>query len=168
MKGIEVGHVFKLGTKYSEALGASYLDANGREQSIIMGCYGIGVSRVVAAIVEQHHDERGMVWSATVAPYLVHLVPVSVKDETQRQIAEDLYVSLQSLGIEVLMDDRDERAGVKFKDADLLGMPIRIVVGKDAADGNVEYAERHSGEKRLVPVAEALDRISGAKAASLL
>jgi prolyl-tRNA synthetase len=168
VKGIEVGHVFKLGTKYSEALGAGYLDANGREQSIIMGCYGIGVSRVVAAIVEQHHDERGMVWPASVAPYLVHLVPVSVKDETQRQIAEDLYFTLQRMGIEVLMDDRDERAGVKFKDADLIGLPIRIVVGKDAADGNVEYAERHSGEKRLVPVAEALDRISGAKAASLL
>lgn len=160
VKGIEVGHVFKLGTKYSEALGAHYLDTNGREQLIIMGCYGIGVSRIVSAIVEQHHDERGIVWPAAIAPYRVHLIAVSIKDETQRNVAEELYEALRQRGIDVLLDDRDERAGVKFNDSDLIGLPIRIVVGKDAIHGNVEYVDRCTNDKQLLSTDEALLRIS--------
>ena len=159
-KGIEVGHVFKLGTKYSDALKARYLDANGREQPMIMGCYGIGVSRIVSAIVEQHHDERGIVWPIEIAPYRVHLIPVSIKDETQRKVAEDMYEALRKMGIEVLLDDRDERAGVKFNDADLVGIPLRIVVGKDASHGNVEYVERGVNDKQLLSIDEALRRTS--------
>lgn len=159
VKGIEVGHVFKLGTKYSEALGARYVDAHGKEQQIIMGCYGIGVSRLMSAIVEQHHDERGIVWPAAVAPYRVHLIPVSVKDETQRNAAERLYDTLRQQGIDVLLDDRDDRAGVKFNDADLIGLPIRIVIGKDAVRGYVEYVERSSNDRQLLSIQEAVLRI---------
>lgn len=159
VKGIEVGHVFKLGTKYSEALGARYLDANGREQLMIMGCYGIGVSRIVSAIVEQHYDERGIVWPAAVAPYQVHLIPVFIKDETQRKVAEELYDALQKSGIDVLLDDRDERLGVKFNDSDLIGLPIRIVIGRNAIYGNVEYIERRGNDKQLLSVEETIMRI---------
>src|SRR3569832_411256 len=106
MRGIEVGHVFKLGTKYSEAMGARYLDANGREQAIIMGCYGIGVSRILSAFVEQNHDERGIIWSPAIAPYQTHIIPVSVKDEAQMRLANALYDRLRSRGIEVIIDDR--------------------------------------------------------------
>lgn len=159
VKGIEVGHVFKLGTKYSEALGARYLDANGKEQPMIMGCYGIGVSRIIAAIVEQYHDDRGIRWPAALAPYLVHLVPVSVKDNAQMQIAESLYAALREQGIDVLLDDRDERAGVKFNDSDLIGIPFRIVIGKDAANGNVEFVERATGTKQLLTVEDALAKV---------
>lgn len=158
-KGIEVGHVFKLGTKYSEALGARYLDANGREQTMIMGCYGIGVSRIIAAIAEQYHDDRGIQWPAAVAPYRVHIVPVSVKDDAQMQIAETLYAALKVRGIDVLIDDRDERAGVKFNDSDLIGIPIRVVIGKDAVNGNVEYVERSEGVKQLLSIEEVLARL---------
>lgn len=158
-KGIEVGHVFKLGTKYSESLGARYLDENGREQPMIMGCYGIGVSRILSAIVEQHHDERGIVWPAAIAPYRAHLIPVSIKDLTQMKVAENLYDELRNRGIDVLLDDRDERAGVKFNDSELIGLPIRIVVGRDATDGNVEYVERASNNKSLLSMEEALMRI---------
>ncbi|WP_055106396.1 proline--tRNA ligase [Paenibacillus ihumii] len=160
VKGVEVGHVFKLGTKYSEALGARYLDTNGREQLMIMGCYGIGVSRIVSAIVEQHHDERGIVWPTAIAPYRVHLIPISIKDDTQRKIANDMYDALRQRGIEVLLDDRDERAGVKFNDSDLIGLPIRIVVGKDSVRGNVEYVDRGTNEKQLLSIDEALLRVS--------
>ncbi|GGG04299.1 hypothetical protein GCM10010916_21630 [Paenibacillus abyssi] len=160
VKGIEVGHVFKLGTKYSEALGARYLDANGREQLMIMGCYGIGVSRIVSAIVEQHHDERGIAWPIAIAPYRVHLIPISIKDDTQRKIANDMYDALRQRGIEVLLDDRDERAGVKFNDSDLIGLPIRIVIGKDSVHGNVEYVDRGTNEKQLLSIDEALLRVS--------
>ncbi|CAG7637253.1 proline--tRNA ligase [Paenibacillus allorhizosphaerae] len=158
-KGIEVGHVFKLGTKYSEALGARYLDANGKEQPIIMGCYGIGVSRMLSAIIEQNHDERGMIWSPAIAPYHVHIIAVSIKDEVQMRLAEELYARLRERGIEVLLDDRDERAGVKFNDSELIGIPIRVVVGKHAANGNVEYAERKDNEKQLLSKEEAFSRI---------
>lgn len=154
-----MGHVFKLGTKYSEALGARFLDANGREQAMIMGCYGIGVSRILAAIVEQNHDERGMIWPKSLAPYAVHLVPVSTKDEVQTMIANDLYDKLRSHGVDVLLDDRDERAGVKFNDSDLIGIPVRIVIGKDAVNGQVEYVERRSSGKQTLPIDEAIARI---------
>ncbi|MFD2117872.1 proline--tRNA ligase [Paenibacillus yanchengensis] len=160
MKGIEIGHVFKLGMKYSEALGARYLDENGKERSFIMGCYGIGVSRIVSAIVEQHHDERGIIWPEVIAPYKVHLIVVSIKDETQRKVAEDLYNALRKREIDVLLDDRDERVGVKFKDSDLIGLPIRIVIGKDAINRNVEYMERSVNEKQVVSIDEALLRVN--------
>ncbi|MDF2921187.1 MAG: prolyl-tRNA synthetase [Paenibacillaceae bacterium] len=163
VKGIEVGHVFKLGTKYSEVLGARYLDATGRELPMMMGCYGIGVSRIMSAVVEQHHDERGIVWPAAIAPYRVHLIPVSVKDETQRKVAEELYDALRQRGIDTLLDDRDERAGVKFNDADLIGLPIRIIVGKDAVRGKVEYAERGKDGKQLLTIEEALLGITRAR-----
>lgn len=159
VKGIEVGHVFKLGTKYSEPLGARYLDMNGKAQPILMGCYGIGVSRMMSAIVEQHHDERGIIWPPAVAPYQVHLIPVSIKDETQRKLAEALYATFRNYGIDVLLDDRDERAGVKFNDSDLIGLPIRIVIGKDATRGQVEYVERRTNDKQLLSVDEAILRI---------
>ncbi|WP_026674249.1 proline--tRNA ligase [Alkalihalobacterium bogoriense] len=145
-KGIEVGHVFKLGTKYSEALGATYLDENGKSQLMIMGCYGIGVSRTVAAIVEQCHDEKGIVWPLPVAPFHIHLVGINMKDERQKQLAESLYVELKELGYDVLYDDRLERAGVKFNDSDLIGLPVRIGVGKKAVDNIVEVKVRKTGE----------------------
>lgn len=159
-RGIEVGHVFKLGTKYSEKLGATYLDDSGKARTMIMGCYGIGVSRLLSAVIEQHHDEHGIIWPTELAPYQVHVVPVAVKDETQMRLAEEIYGKLQSLGVEVLLDDRDERAGVKFKDADLIGLPVRIVVGKDAAEGRVEFVVRSNpGAKETVTVEEAVERV---------
>ncbi|WP_100404452.1 proline--tRNA ligase [Bacillus solitudinis] len=153
-KGIEVGHVFKLGTKYSEALGANFLDENGKSQTMIMGCYGIGVSRTVAAIVEQNHDEFGLVWPTTVAPFDLHLVTINVKDETQRNLGEALYESLKKSRFDVLFDDRPERAGVKFKDSDLIGLPIRVAIGKRAAEGIVELKIRKTGEMIEVQVDE--------------
>lgn len=158
-KGIEVGHVFKLGTKYSEKLGAAVLDATGREQPVIMGCYGIGVSRILSAVVEQNYEGDGMNWPMAIAPFQVHLIPVSVQDETQAKLAESLYQSLVDRGIEVLFDDREERPGVKFKDSDLFGIPIQIVVGKLAGEGLVEYKERGRQEKEVVAVEEAVSRI---------
>ncbi|SFJ23100.1 proline--tRNA ligase [Thermoflavimicrobium dichotomicum] len=145
-RGIEVGHVFKLGTKYSQAMNANFLDASGKEQPFIMGCYGIGISRLVAAIIEQHHDENGIIWPVNVAPFAVHLIAVNMKNEDQAKIAEGLYEELKRAGMEVLFDDRLERAGVKFKDADLLGIPVRITVGAKASEGIVEIKLRRSGE----------------------
>ncbi|TDL89604.1 proline--tRNA ligase [Vibrio vulnificus] len=145
-KGIEVGHVFKLGTKYSEAMNATFLDENGRSQPMIMGCYGIGVSRTLAAVAEQFNDEKGLVWPENLAPYQVHLIPINMKDEAQAALAEDLYKDLKAQGMEVLMDDRQERAGVKFADSDLIGLPVRVTVGKKASDGIVEVKIRKTGE----------------------
>ncbi len=145
-KGIEVGHVFKLGTKYSEALGATYLDEQGKSQMMIMGCYGIGVSRLIAAIAEQHHDENGLVWPASVAPFHLHLITINVKDEAQKQLSEELYTALKKERYEVLFDDRPERAGVKFNDSDLIGLPVRVAVGKKASEGIVEVKVRKTGE----------------------
>ncbi|WP_230136779.1 proline--tRNA ligase, partial [Peribacillus frigoritolerans] len=145
-KGIEVGHVFKLGTKYSEAMNATFLDENGRSQPMIMGCYGIGVSRTLAAVAEQFNDEKGLVWPKNLAPYQVHLIPINMKDEAQAALAEDLYKDLKAQGMEVLMDDRQERAGVKFADSDLIGLPVRVTVGKKASDGIVEVKIRKTGE----------------------
>ncbi|MBP1995077.1 proline--tRNA ligase [Paenibacillus eucommiae] len=154
-RGIEVGHVFKLGTKYSEKLGARFLDASGSEQVMIMGCYGIGVSRILSAIVEQNQDEQGIIWPMALAPFQVHVIPVSLKDEIQMKTAEELYQRLVDCGIEVLLDDRDERPGVKFKDSDLIGIPIRIVVGKHAAEGNVEFKERARAEQKIMKLEDA-------------
>lgn len=145
-KGIEVGHIFKLGTRYSETMGATVLDENGRSKPMIMGCYGIGVSRIVAAIAEQYNDENGLVWPAQLAPFDIHLIPINMKNEAQKSVAEQLYHQLKDNRFEVLMDDRQERPGVKFADSDLIGLPIRITVGKKAADGIVEVKIRKSGE----------------------
>ncbi|OLO40927.1 proline--tRNA ligase [Alkalihalophilus pseudofirmus] len=153
-KGIEVGHVFKLGTKYSEALGANYLDDQGKTQPMIMGCYGIGVSRTVAAIVEQSNDENGLLWPKSVSPFDIHLIAINVKDEVQLKLADKLYDELRANRLDVLYDERPERAGVKFKDADLIGLPIRIGVGKKAAEGIVEVKVRKTGEMLEVSVAE--------------
>lgn len=145
-KGIEVGHVFKLGTRYSEAMNATYLDDNGKSQPMIMGCYGIGVSRTLAAVAEQFNDENGLVWPAQVAPFEVHLIPINLKDEAQAKLASELYEQLKAQAFEVLMDDRAERPGVKFADSDLIGLPVRVTVGKKAADGIVELKVRKTGE----------------------
>ncbi|MBW7457017.1 proline--tRNA ligase, partial [Paenibacillus sepulcri] len=165
-RGIELGHVFKLGTKYSEAFDARFLDAGGVERPIIMGCYGIGVTRLLAAIVEQHHDQNGMIWPIETAPYHVHLIVVSLQDEAQLAAAELLYEQLKQEGIEVLYDDREERMGVKLKDADLIGLPIRIVVGKGIAQGLVELKER-TGESAQVGHGEVIDRVRAIRSASL-
>ena len=141
-RGVEVGHIFKLGTKYTEALGCTCLDENGEAQKIIMGCYGIGVNRTLAAVIEQNYDENGVIWPVSVAPYQVVVVPVNYANDEQRELAEAIYKELAALGIEVLLDDRSERPGVKFKDADLIGIPVRITVGKKAGEGIVEYKLR--------------------------
>ena len=159
-KGIEVGHVFKLGTRYSEAMNGTYLDENGRSQPMIMGCYGIGVSRTVAAIAEQFNDEKGLMWPVNIAPYQVHLIPVNMKDENQRNLGEKLYDQLIQAGYDVLMDDRNERAGVKFADSDLIGLPVRVTVGKKAVDGIVEVKVRKTGESFEVPVADLAGRLN--------
>lgn len=155
-RGIEVGQVFKLGTKYSESMKAYFKDENMQEKPMIMGCYGIGVTRTMAAIVEQHHDENGIIWPIAVAPYQVIVTLVNISDETQIGVAEEIYNKLAKAGIEVLLDDRDERAGVKFKDADLLGIPIRITVGKRAGEGVVEFKERRETEKKEIEIGEAI------------
>lgn len=141
-RGIEVGQIFKLGTKYSHAMGAVYKDENMKEHDIVMGCYGIGVSRTMAAVVEQSHDENGIIWPVTVAPYHVIITVIKAKDETQMALAEQMEAELTARGVEVIVDDREERPGVKFKDADLLGIPVRITVGKKAGEGIVEYKLR--------------------------
>lgn len=146
-RGIEVGQVFKLGTKYSEAMKATYKDENQKDQLIVMGCYGIGVTRTLAAIVEQNHDENGIIWPMSVAPYHVIITLVKPGDEQQQALADKIYNELAKAGVEVLLDDRDERPGVKFKDADLLGIPVRITVGKRASEGIVEYKLRREIEK---------------------
>ena len=155
-RGIEVGQVFKLGTKYSESMGATYKDENQKDQPIVMGCYGIGVTRTLAAVVEQHHDENGIIWPMSVAPYHVIITLVKPDDEAQANVAEEIYTSLKKAGVEVLLDDRKERPGVKFKDADLLGIPVRITVGKLAGEGKVEYKLRREAEKQEITVEEAI------------
>jgi prolyl-tRNA synthetase len=158
-KGIEVGHVFKLGTRYSEALGSSFLDENGRSQSIIMGCYGIGVSRTLAAVAEQFNDDRGLVWPANLSPYDLHLIPINMKDEAQASLSNELYDSFKENRYDVLMDDRAERPGVKFADSDLIGLPIRITVGKKAGEGIVEVKIRKTGEMLEVHKDELLTKL---------
>ncbi|HEY6837100.1 MAG TPA: proline--tRNA ligase [Geobacteraceae bacterium] len=159
-RGIEVGHVFKLGTKYSEALKATYLDAEGKEQIIFMGCYGIGVSRTVAACIEQNYDENGIIWPIPIAPFHCIVSALNYKEEAVAKASDAIYEELAAAGVEVLLDDRDERPGFKFKDADLIGIPLRIVVGvKNLADGKVELKDRKSGEVQLLSVAEAVARV---------
>jgi len=149
-KGIEVGHVFKLGTRYSEAMNAVFLDENGRTQPMIMGCYGIGVSRTMAAVAEQFNDENGLVWPQNISPFDVHLIAINMKDSEQAALAEELYANLKTSGLDVLLDDRQERPGVKFADSDLIGLPVRVTVGKKASEGIVEVKIRKNGEMQEI------------------
>ena len=155
-RGIEVGQVFKLGTKYSESMGATYKDENQEEKPIVMGCYGIGVTRTLAAVVEQHHDKDGIIWPVAVAPYHVIITLMKPDDEVQLALAEKIHDELSAKGVEVMLDDRDERPGVKFKDADLLGIPVRITVGRMAPEGKVEYKLRRDAEKVEMTAEEAV------------
>ena len=149
---IEIGNIFKLGTRYSEALNAVYLDESGQQRPIVMGSYGIGPARIAAAAVEQRHDADGIIWPWAIAPFQVHVVPVAVKDATQSAAADAIYTELRAAGFDVLLDDRDERAGVKFKDADLLGCPLRVTVGQGLVkEGMVEIRERATRRDHKVP-----------------
>jgi len=153
IRGIEVGHIFKLGLKYSKALKATYLDAEGKEQYLYMGCYGIGVSRIVAAAIEQGHDANGIIFPVALAPFQVGLIPIALNDPAVRECVESLHADLEAAGIEVLLDDRDERPGVKFKDCDLLGLPFRVVVGAKAlAQGKAEVRHRRAPDNLMVPL----------------
>ncbi|MBI4797059.1 MAG: proline--tRNA ligase [Deltaproteobacteria bacterium] len=157
LRGIEVGHIFKLGIKYSQALKATFLDEAGQEQFIFMGCYGIGVSRIMAAAIEQGHDDQGMIFPMALAPFQVALIPISLNDAATREKALSLHAAMEEAGLEVLFDDRDERPGVKFKDCDLLGIPLRVVVGpKTLAAGNAEVRQRRTGETIMAPLEELL------------
>ncbi len=158
-KGIEVGNIFKLGTKYSKAMNATFTDKDGQEKPFIMGCYGIGISRTAAAAVERHHDEHGIIWPLSIAPYRVIVVPVSDQDEVQMKTAEEIYKKLLAHKIEVIIDDRSERAGVKLKDADLIGIPYRITVGKTIKEGLVEFKNRATGETTNITPDEAIEKI---------
>lgn len=159
-RGIEVGNIFKLGTKYSKPMNAVYIDENGQTKPYVMGCYGIGISRTAAAAVEAHYDDFGIKWPVAIAPYHVIVVPVNINDETQMKVSEDIYNKLLEKGIEVVLDDRDERAGVKFKDADLIGFPYRVVVGKTISEGLVEFKERQTGELIKITPEEAVNKLS--------
>ena len=159
-RGTEVGHIFKLGTKYSEAMNANFIDEEGKEKPFIMGCYGIGVTRTMASIIEQHHDESGIIWPLSVAPYHVSVIPVNIKDEEQTNVANKLYEELISMGVEVLLDDRNERAGVKFKDSELMGIPMRVTIGKKISDGEVEFKLR-DGEMEVIKISDVCNIIKG-------
>ena len=146
-RGIEAGQVFMLGTKYSKALGATFLDESGKEKPLVMGCYGIGVGRTMAAAIEQNNDKDGVIWPKSIAPFEVVVVPVNAKVPEQLALAESIYEELKKAGVDVLLDDRKERAGVKFKDCDLIGYPLRVTVGPKAVEeGTVELRVRRSGE----------------------
>lgn len=157
--GIEVGNLFKLGTKYAMTMGLQYLDKNNRLQPVVMGSYGIGLERCMAAIVEQHNDEHGIIWPLSVAPYAVSIVIVSMKDELQKEMAEKLYQELGANGIEVILDDRDERVGVKFKDMELIGIPYRVTVGRGINEGKVELVERATGEKQELSLESCVEEL---------
>ncbi len=150
-RGIEVGHIFQLGTKYSSAMDACFLDENGNRRPFVMGCYGIGVGRTLQAAIEQNHDENGIIWPIQIAPFHVAIIPVNITESEQFDAAAKLYHELISLGIKVILDDRDERAGVKFKDIDLIGIPVKIIFGKSFAEGKVEVILRKNQEKILMP-----------------
>lgn len=158
-RGIEVGNIFKLGTKYSKPMNAVFLDENGKTKPYVMGCYGIGISRTAAAAVERYHDDNGMVLPIAIAPYHCIIVPVSTKDELQMNTARKIYDELIAKGVEAVIDDRDERPGVKFKDADLIGFPYRITIGKTIVEGNVEFKTRLSGEIETIKPEEAVERM---------
>ena len=156
-RGIEVGHIFKLGTKYSELLKCSYIDESGNERPMVMGCYGIGINRLMAAVIEQNNDDKGIIWPMEIT-HTCYNCAVNV-DETVMNIAQNMYEKLIEANVEVILDDRNERAGVKFNDADLIGIPIRINIGRKAAEGLVEFKLRSGNEAITMPVNEALEKI---------
>ncbi len=158
-QGIEVGHIFKLGTKYSDALGLKYLDEDGKSKTVTMGCYGIGVTRCLSAAIEQNNDENGIIWPVSIAPYQAVVIPVNSKIEEQSEMAEKIYEELKSKGIDALLDDRNERAGVKFKDSELIGIPVRIVVGKKCGEGIVEYKERRAEQAEEKTIDDAVQDV---------
>jgi prolyl-tRNA synthetase len=158
-RGIEVGQVFKLGTGYAEALGAKYLDENGKLQVMTMGCYGIGVSRTMAAAIEQNYDEYGIVWPVSIAPFVVNIIPANMKNETQINLAEKLYSEFSKTDIDTIIDDRNERLGFKMKDNDLIGLPIKLVVGKKADENIVEIKLRKTAETIEVNADEAINKV---------
>ena len=158
-KGIEIGNLFKLGTKYAEKLGLTYLDENNQEQTVVMGCYGIGVGRILASLIEQTNDEYGLVFPMNIAPYQVALVQIDMKNEEQSKIANEIYEKLTEKGIEVIFDDRDERPGVKFKDMELIGIPARITVGKKISENLVEFKERATGNGEDISIDQVVDRV---------
>jgi prolyl-tRNA synthetase len=158
-KAMEIGHIFKLGTKYSKSMGATVLTVDGKPVPIVMGSYGIGVERIITAAIEQHHDADGIIWPKTIAPFDVVVTVTNTKDERLRETAEKLYQDLQRAGLETLLDDRDERAGVKFKDADLIGLPYRITLGKKVADGIVELFERQTKTTEDVKLTDIVSRV---------
>ncbi|MBQ7140990.1 MAG: proline--tRNA ligase [Bacilli bacterium] len=159
VKGIEIGNTFKLGTKYSECLDLKYLDENNKLNPVVMGCYGIGIGRCMAAIAEQHNDEKGLVWPINIAPYKVGIVIINTKDEEQVKYANELYVELNNLGIDTILDDRNERPGIKFNDMDLIGIPVRVVVGKGLANNEVEVKLRKENESQNINISEITDYI---------
>lgn len=159
-KGIEVGNIFKLGDKYTSSMNCSVINQEGKHVYPLMGCYGIGISRTLMASVEQHSKDDGIIWPEEIAPFYVHLIPININNDDQSRVAYELYDYFKDQGIEVLIDDRKERAGSKFKDADLIGIPHRIIVGRDAKDGKVEYADRVSGDKELLTIEEVLKKLS--------
>ncbi len=153
-KGMEIGHIFKLGTKYSESMGATVLTQDGKEVPIVMGSYGIGVERIISACVEQQHDEDGIIWPRSLAPFDVVVTVTNMKQDALREAGEKLYGELQQAGFDVLLDDRDERAGVKFKDADLIGIPYRVTIGKKIGEGVVELFDRRAKMSEDVKISE--------------
>lgn len=158
-RGIEVGNIFQLGTKYSKPMNATYTDENGENKPYIMGCYGIGITRTAAAAIERHHDDYGIIWPLAIAPYHCVVVPVNIQEEEQNKVANEIYDKLKEFGIEVVLDDRADRAGVKFKDADLIGFPYRITVGKTIKDGLVEFKTRATGEVEVIKPEDAVLKI---------
>ena len=160
-RGIEVGQVFDLGTKYSASMGANFLGADGRSAPIEMGCYGIGITRTVAAAIEQHHDDAGIIWPVPLAPFAALVLPVAMNDTALVETADKITRELEGTGADVLVDDRDERPGVKFKDADLVGIPVRVTIGpRGLKKGCVELKQRSAGEATEVPIAEAAARVA--------
>jgi len=159
-RGIEVGHIFKLGTKYSLKMKANYLGEDGKEKPYIMGCYGIGVSRIAGAVIEQNNDEFGIKWPLSLAPYKVAVVPVNMKEAAQSKTAEALYEGLSEKGVEVILDDRDSSIGVKLKDIDLIGFPIKVIIGpKSLAEGKVEIKTRSDSKTQLIDIDKAIDKL---------
>ncbi len=161
-RGIEVGHIFKLGTKYSKAMNAKFMDQGGKAQPFVMGCYGIGISRTPASAVEQHHDDKGIVWPAPIAPFECVVAMLDSKREEQQALAEKLYAELQRAGIDVCLDDRAMSPGAKFKDHELLGLPLQVFVGRKAAEGQVEFLVRKGMEKSEIAAGDVLARVRAA------
>ena len=158
-RGIEVGNIFQLGTKYSEALEANFLDQNGVAKPFIMGSYGIGISRSISAVVEQYHDDKGIIWPTSVAPFEVIITLINSNNEDQAKLADEIYEKFKAKRIDVILDDRKERPGVKFNDRDLIGIPYRITVGKDASEGVVEYSTRKEMENEKISADDAIEKI---------